>query len=58
MKASRRKTLKLKSTACAFCKLANKTKLRQGRDYCDKADIKDGHCLNFDSLKPKIVEVR
>lgn len=53
MKVSRRKTLTLKTTACQYCKLADKTRLRQGREYCHDANIKNGHCLNFQSEKPK-----
>lgn len=53
MKPSRRKTLELKAKACQYCKLGDKAKLRQGRDYCNHADIKNGHCLNFQPIKPK-----
>ncbi len=47
MKPSRRKTLGLKSTACRYCELADRTKLRQGRNYCKsqvKPEIVNGHC--------------
>lgn len=56
MKPSQRLTLALKVKACQFCKLADKAKMRQGRQYCDSADIRDGHCRNFQSKKPKEVK--
>ena len=57
MKPSQRKTLNLKTTACQYCKLADKTKMRQGREFCKEADIKNGHCANFQPEKPKRVKV-
>jgi len=53
MKTSRRKTLAIKTNQCQYCKLANKAKLRQGRDCCQDADIHNGHCRNFQPEKPK-----
>lgn len=53
MKPSARKTLSLKSAQCQYCKLADKAKLRQGRDYCDHFDAEQGHCGNFQPEKPK-----
>lgn len=54
MKPSARKTLNLKSTQCQYCKLADKTKIRQGRDYCQNLEIKNGHCINFQPKKVKV----
>jgi len=54
MKPSRRKTLDLKTGACQYCDNADKTKLRQKRDYCSRADIHKGHCLNFKTKQLKV----
>jgi hypothetical protein len=53
MRPSARKTLNLKSTQCQYCKSADKIKIRQGRDYCQNFDIKNGHCVNFQPEKAK-----
>ena len=53
MKPSRRKTLNLKVKACQHCANADKTKLGQSQDYCDRADIRGGHCLNFKAESKK-----
>lgn len=53
MKPSRRRTLDLKVSACNYCELADKVKMRQGRDYCDSTRIRNGHCINFVTDIPK-----
>lgn len=53
MKPSRRKTLNLKVSACGYCAEADKAKMRKGLDYCNSANIRNGHCLNFETDIPK-----
>ena len=53
-KVVRKLTLGFKKKTCQYCKQCDIRAMRQGRNYCSKTyRPSNGHCINFESIKPK-----
>ncbi len=55
----RKLTLGFKKDYCQHCKHAERKAMRQGRPYCSESySYRNGHCQNFEPIKPKKGEAK